>query len=280
MSLTKPEQYEQFRAAYPLRCQLIDGQPWENVEAGAGAEHFLLLPGGFGIATTAWEYILAFAPRYHVVSLHYPPAIARIADLCDGLAELMSALGIGAAHVLGGSASGAVAQAFVRRHPSRVASLILAQTGPPQPRRAAAAHHSAALVEALPLPISAALLRAATLAFLPLPSPGHRFWRTHFAQVIAAQTRSGLANRFRLLADYDAGYRFGPADLWGWPGRVAIIESAADGFVKPAEQAALRALYPRAWLHRFPKGSHGLSLHQPQAQIAAIARFLAGNDRD
>jgi pimeloyl-ACP methyl ester carboxylesterase len=268
------QRYQQFIAEHPLRRLTIDGHSWEYIEAGAGAESLLLLPGGFGMAATAWEYILAFAPRYRVVSLHYPPGLARMAELCDGLAGLGAALGLGAAHVLGGSASGAVGQVLVRRHPALVASLMLAQTGPPQPGRAAAARRCAALVEALPLPLSVALLRASVWAFLPLPSPGHAFWRGHFAELIAAQSRAGLANRFHLLADYDAHYRFAPADLAGWPGRVAIIESAADGFVAPAARAALRALYPAAWLHSFPRGSHGLSLHQPQDQIAAIGSFL------
>jgi pimeloyl-ACP methyl ester carboxylesterase len=267
--------YPTFLATYPLQQKQIGDHIWEYIDTQRGAEVLLLLPGGFGLAHTSWQYVLAFAHHYRVVSLHYPAGIAVLKPLCRELVGLLDALQIAQAHVLGGSASGAVAQVLVRHARERVRSLILAQTGPPQPARARWATRWARLVERLPLPISKLLLQVSVWGFLPLPTASQRFWRAHFRSVIAAQNRESLANRFHLLADYDANYRFAAEDLGAWPGRVAIIESARDAFVGGKQQQTLRALYPQAAIHRFAKGSHGVSLHNPQAQIEAIATFLA-----
>jgi pimeloyl-ACP methyl ester carboxylesterase len=266
--------YQQFLATYPLQQQQIEGYCWEYIDTEVGDEVLLLLPGGFGVAQTSWQYILAFATRYRVLSLHYPAGNALLNPLCAQLIRLLDTLQIPRVHVLGGSASGAVAQVLARYAPARITSLILAQTGPPQPQRAAMARRLARAIECAPLWLSKALLHTAIWGFLPCATESHRRWRSHFRSIVTSQSRASLANRFHLLADYDTHYTFAANDLAGWPGRVAIIESANDGFVPAAQQQALRNLYPRAWVYTFPQGSHGLSLHNPAAQIAVIARFL------
>jgi pimeloyl-ACP methyl ester carboxylesterase len=268
--------YKAFLATYPLRSIQIDGNRWEYIDTGVGNEVLLLLPGGFGVAQTSWQYILAFATRYRVLSLHYPAGNALLNPLCAQLISLLNALQIQRVHVLGGSASGSVAQVLVRYAPERITSLMLAQTGPPLQGRAALARQLAKAIEQAPLWLSKALLHMAIWGFLPGTTKSHRFWRSHFRSIIASQSRASLANRFHLLADYDAHYTFAANDLAGWPGRVAIIASANDGFVPAAQQQTLRKLYPQAWVYTFPHGSHGLSLHNPAAQVAVIARFLRG----
>lgn len=268
--------YHALLAAHPPRHLTIAGDRWELIAAGAGPP-VLLLPGGFGVAATSFAYIADLARDHRALAPTYPPHLCRIADLADGVAALLDRCGVAAAHVVGGSASGAVAQVLARRHPARVATLILAQTGPPVPRRARLAQICAAACRAAPAPLTLALLRAAVLAFLPGADADSAFWRGHFAEVIARQRRGDLAARFAALADYDRHYRFAAADLAGWPGRVAIIESAHDGFVPPAERAALRALYPGAAVVTLPGGRHADSVSDSAAQRAAIRRILEGD---
>ncbi len=78
----------------------------------------------------------ALSARYRVL-LHdcrgqglseHPGGPYSMAQHADDLAALMSALGIGSAHVLGISYGGEVAQAFALEHSKRVRSLILADT--------------------------------------------------------------------------------------------------------------------------------------------------------
>lgn len=266
--------YEAFLAAHPPRALELGGAHWELIEAGAGPA-VLLLPGGFGVAATSFQYLADLARDHRAIALTYPPLLDRIDALADGVAAVLERLGVARAHVVGGSASGAVAQALVRRHPGRVATLILAQTGPPRPGRAALARAVAAACRAAPAALTLALLRLAVLAFLPERSEAHAFWRAHFSAVVAAQSRAALAARFAALADYDAAYRFAPADLAGWPGRVAIIEAGRDGLLPAADRAALRALYPGATVHLLAGGRHADSVTDPAPQLAAIRAALA-----
>ena len=270
MSDSRARSYAAFRAAHPPRRAWVDGHRWEYIDAGAGDPPLLMLPGGFGIAATSFRYILALAGGRRVIALSYPPEIARIAGLCDGLATLLDTLRVARVWVLGGSASGFVAQAFVRRHPGRVAGLILAQSGAPRPARARLSRACAALLGALPMSLIFGMLRLSIAADLRGPSPERRFWRGHFAEVLAGQSRAALVNRFRLAADFDASYRLMPSDLDGWPGRVAIIESAGDGLVGPSERADLRAIYPGAEVYTLA-GGHNDSVERPEVQIAQIA---------
>lgn len=268
--------YAAFCATHPTRRALIAGHCWHYIDAGAGAPPLVMLPGGFGEAATSWRYILALAPLRRVIALHYPPGIATIAGLCDGLALLLDRLGVARAHLLGGSASGFVAQAFARRHPARVASLILAQSGAPRPARAVLSRALAAIVARLPTAAAFAALRLASAWFLRGSAPERRFWRSHFDMVVAAQTREALVSRFLLAADFDGGYKLHPADPDAWHGPVAILESASDGLVGAGERAALRALYPQARVYTLSGGHHDSVFH-PEAQIAQIACILAAH---
>lgn len=262
-----------FLAAHPPRRLMLDGAPWELIEAGAG-ETVLLLPGGFGVAATSFLYLADLARDYHTVALTYPPHLERVDELADGVAAVLDRCGVGRAHVVGGSASGAVAQVLVRRHPARVSSLILAQTGPPRPGRAPLAQACAHGCRAMPAALLLALLRLAVLAFLPGPGADQAFWRAHFAAVVGAQDRAALAARFRALAQYDRRCHFTPGDLDAWPGRVAIIEAAHDGLLPAADRAALRALYPRAAVHSLAAGRHVDSVTDPSRQLAALRAGL------
>jgi pimeloyl-ACP methyl ester carboxylesterase len=267
------EEYTAFLAAHPPQRLAISGARWELREAGAGPT-VLLLPGGFGVAATSFQYLADLSRDYRAIALTYPPYLEQIADLADGVAALLDHCGVERAHIVGGSASGAVAQVLVRRHPTRVSTLILAQTGPPRPQRAWLAEACAERCQAMPAALTLALLRAAVLAFLPNPGADHAFWRAHFAAVVAAHSRTGLAARLRALADYDHGYRFRPADLDAWPGRVAIIEATRDGLLPAAERAALRGLYPRATVYPLAGGRHADSVTDPTRQLAAIRKAL------
>ena len=76
------------------------------------------------------------------MSFVVPIAPFTMADLADRAVELIDELEIDAAHVLGVSMGGVVAQLVYHRHPERVRSLILADTNAgggaaPEPARSA-----------------------------------------------------------------------------------------------------------------------------------------------
>jgi pimeloyl-ACP methyl ester carboxylesterase len=237
-------QFHSFQMQHPLRRSIIGGHTWEYLDAGAGDRPLVLLPGGFGTADTSWQYVAALQEHTRVIALHYPPEPATLVDLCARLEQFFNQLGLAQIDLLGGSASGLVVQVFVRRYPERIGRLILAQSGAPRPWRAHVSRCCAALTEHMPLPVLYGLLRIAIHGFLPGAAPERAFWRAHFADVLASQSRFALVNRFRLAADFDANYHFFPDDLVAWRGQVFILEATADRMVGAGERAALRALYP------------------------------------
>jgi pimeloyl-ACP methyl ester carboxylesterase len=85
------------------------------------------------VGEAGFTRIPAFEDRYRVIAPDYAH-VSTAAQLLDGLAGVLDAEGVRAAHVLGPSYGGLVAQCFVRRHPERVQTLILANTLVP-PRR-------------------------------------------------------------------------------------------------------------------------------------------------
>ncbi|MBP1467171.1 alpha/beta hydrolase [Candidatus Chloroploca sp. M-50] len=269
------ETYENVLAAYPPVQRMIAGERWTVIQAGTGPT-VVLLPGGFGLAATSFQYIAALASDYHVIALSYPPRLNQVAQLTSGVVAILDACGVGAAHIVGGSASGGVAQVLVRHHPQRIATLILAQTGAPRRERAWLDRLIARACEELPAALILGCLRLAVHAFLPGRSEEMIFWRWHFAGVIGEQTRASLAARFQTLADYDHNYRFTPEDLQAWPGRIAIIEAPQDRMLPANEQAALRSLYPQATVYRLAGTAHRDSVTNPLPQIELVRTIIKG----
>ena len=272
--MTIEAQYRVFCAAHPPRYRTVDGVVWEYLACGAGDEVLVLLPGGFGVASTAFQYALALGGKYRVLSLSYPDALTTAAALADGVAAVLAGAGVRRAHVLGGSYSGAVAQVLVRRHPALVDALILSHTTPPAPRRARWLVLVLLLFATLPMPLLRAALDLLNWAFLPGRGPAQRFWRGHFAALIARFGRRAYTSRLRVMLDFDRNARFALADLRAWPGRLLLIEAARDGMVPPAERAALHALYPHAQRRSFAQGRHADTVHSPAEEIAMIREFL------
>lgn len=266
--------FQTFQAAYPLRRRRLNGVSWQYLVCGDGAETLLLLPGAMGEAATSFQYCLAFAPQLRVISVSYPPELVHCAALSDGLAALLAAEEVRQAHVVGGSYSGLIAQHLVRRHPERVASLILAYTGVPQPARARTATLLMLALTFLPERLLRAALRLLAYAYLPQLTPDHAFWRGYMLGVIATIDRAYLLTRLRVLADFDRGPAPGAHDLAHWPGRVLILDAAHDGFFGNRERQALHRLYPQASIRILADADHRAAMDRPEATIAAIMEFL------
>ena len=107
--------------------------PW--VEVGSGPP-LLLLPG-LGAGAASWGPVLdRLAARYRCIAVESHDTgdavdrVVAMADLAAGACTVLDRLGVRAAHVLGNSLGGMVAQAMAIAHPERVRSLVLAATGP------------------------------------------------------------------------------------------------------------------------------------------------------
>ncbi|HEX8475916.1 MAG TPA: alpha/beta fold hydrolase [Pyrinomonadaceae bacterium] len=112
-------------------------------EQGEG-EPLILIPG-FGTGRWIWfKQIPAFAGRFRTIVFD-PRGVARseqrdeplsIRTIADDAADLLHALGIRSAHILGASFGGFVAQEFALAYPERTRSLVLCCTSYGGPRHA------------------------------------------------------------------------------------------------------------------------------------------------
>lgn len=75
-------------------------------------------------------HVIRFDNRDVGLSRKFPQGGYTLADMADDTADLLTALGISAAHVAGQSMGGMIAQELTLRHPSRVRSLALIYTAP------------------------------------------------------------------------------------------------------------------------------------------------------
>jgi len=111
------------------------GNPVHWVEAGSGPPVVLL--HGLGGDTGFWAAErVAWAARFRLILIDLrghgatpaSPGGHSIDDLADDVVAVLDAIGIEAAHVVGFSMGGLVAQSLAVRHPGRVARLVLAST--------------------------------------------------------------------------------------------------------------------------------------------------------
>ena len=245
------------RACYPLQAVAIDGAIWSFMDTGAGAGTLLLLPGAMGFADTSFHFVLAFAPAMRVLSVSYPASHTDGDRLVDELAELLTARGIGAAHVVGGSYSGLVAQRLADRHPQRVHSLILANTWAADPRRVRVFRPAAWVAARLSPRLIQRFLTTYLGHFLPGADPAAHFWRGYFRTILPAFTPALIACRLHTFASLDAAdWPLAPA----WLGPVLLVESSDDRLFGTTSQQALRLRYPTAQAVQLACPGHAAAL--------------------
>jgi pimeloyl-ACP methyl ester carboxylesterase len=270
------EELRQFRATHPLKHRSVAGVGWDYIASGEGGEALLLLPGGAMVGEAGFTRIPAFEDRYRVIAPSYA-SVSTAAQLLDGLAGVLDAEGVRVAHVLGPSYGGLVAQCFVRRHPERVRSLILANTLVPPRRLLWLSKVFLALLPLVPLRWLQALReRTLAQAFSGVPSvppEDQVFWRDYQHELISRLSKPEVLSLYRLGIDLVHSIRPTPGDLASWPGRVLILESDQD-ILTSEQRAELRRCYPRAVVYTFRGAGHTPWMSHKEEYLSVIKEFL------
>jgi maspardin len=261
-------QLSQFRAAYPERQFEYSGTLWRYRSGGAGSEPILWLTGALGLGDFAFGYALALGQELRLLLPDYPP-LRSLDGMADGLVAVLDVEGVRAAHVVGGSFGGLLAQHLVRRHPDRARSLVLSHTLGPQ-RSYSRAALSRILSWLLPeRPYRALFSRRLRVAFIG----AEPFWLRYFDSRVAALAKRDLVSRV-LLASRFLQLRYAADDLANWPGQILILDADDDPLMPAAARKALRALYPRAHVHTFSGTGHSAAILQPEIYAQVIRKFL------
>jgi pimeloyl-ACP methyl ester carboxylesterase len=271
----------EFRAAHPPRHVIVGGVRWDYLVGGEGEEALMILPGGAMVGEAGFTRVPAFEDSYRIIAPSYAP-VPSAAQLLDGLSGILDAEGVRAAHVLGPSYGGLVAQCFVRRHPGRVRSLMLANTLVPPRGMLWLAKILLALLPLVPTGWLRVLrersLGRAFSGVRSVPPEDQAFWRDYQHGLISRLTKAELQDMYRLGIDLAGSLRCTPEDLANWAGRVLILESDED-LLTPERRAELRRCYPRADVHTFRGAGHTPWMSHKKEYLSVIEGFLDRQSR-
>ena len=267
-----------FRAAHPPQHAQIDGMDWEYLVGGTGEETVLLLVGGLKVADAAYRSMPMLEDTFNVITPSYP-AIPTITGLADGLAALLDAAGVARAHVLAGSFGGMLAQVFVRRHPQRVARLVLSTTAVFDTDTAD--RHRTLLNAFGPADEATVLSMAKEQVFAtiaPIESL-HAFYRAYLDELYSQRlTKHDLVTLYQALLDFAENVQLSASDLDGWGGEVLILESNDDEIFDAKTRAAVRALYPSAHTYTFHGAGHSPGTNQRDLYFKVVNGFLRAGE--
>jgi len=212
--------------------------------------------------------VIAFDQRGHGSGLRSRRPF-RLADCADDAVAVADALGIERFVPVGYSMGGAVAQLVWKRHPDRVAGLVLCATATRFARRSPAATAR-----------SAGLSGLATLARVT-PEPATRWLSNRFYldrkrgywEPWAIEAAAGHDWRTVL----EAGAALGRFRSDGWIGGVdvpaAVVIPRDDQVIAPARQERLAASIATATVHR-TDGNHLAAATSPQSFVASLRDAL------
>ncbi len=251
----------------------LAGSQWRYRVTGSKEKALLALPGSLGGGDAITDLMAQMLPDRQIIVPEYS-AVSTVSECVDGIDEILRAEQIEKMAVYGGSFGGLIAQCFVRRHPERVTHLILAGSGFPEPKRVEKNRRLLQLLPYLHMGLMRLLLRVVLWKLLRQVTGDQNHWKTEFHQLMRKLTKEDLASRYNIAIDFDENYRFTPADLADWPGKILILEGSADRIANEQIRAGLRALYPQATVHTFAGAGHSMLLTHTQEWQKIVLPFL------
>jgi len=245
--------------------------------AGTGPEVLLLLHG-IGSQSLSFRHQLdGLSDAYAVIAWDAPGygrsddpvAPFSMADLADRAVELLDELEIDAAHVLGLSMGGVVAQLVYHRHPRRVRSLILADTNPgggaaPEPERSARVRQRLEALDRLG-PRRMAEQRAPHLVRPGAPAG----LIAELASIMGEVRPAGFRSAAIALGNTNLTARLSSI---GVP--TLVIHGELDAIVPLETGRMLASSIPGAQLVIIPEAGHVSNQEQPAAFNSAVRDFL------
>lgn len=272
--MNQDQRLRAFRANYPNRSLDVKGARWNYRVCGEGSRPLLMLPGGELVNDMGFDLVAALAPRFRIIYPAYPRA-SSLDDLADGAAAILQAENIARAWALGASFGGAVTQCMVRRHPDRLDRLILSNTGVPLAYLVRGRKVANAMLSSIPWPILRGLMARSILKLLGAPAAELPFWRAYTKDLFETQLgKEDVMANLRIQLEYHQRYRFTPADLARWPGKIFVIESDNDIF-NAERRKALRDTYPQAPVYTFHGAGHAPAFSRASEYLEVLGRFLA-----
>ncbi|GAA2677383.1 MULTISPECIES: alpha/beta fold hydrolase [Actinosynnema] len=197
-----------------------------------------------------------------------PPSLDALADR---LAAELDRAGADTAALVGCSLGGYLAMAFLRRHPDRVAGLLLISTRADADDPEARARRLALADRITDPALTGAVVDATAPRLLGATTRARR------PELLAAVTRTARAIAPADIAWVQRAVAARPdshAALAAFTGPVVLLAGEEDELVDPAEARRLAAALPGAALTTVPGAGHLLPLEAPDETTAALAALV------
>ena len=197
-----------------------------------------------------------------------PPGPYTIPGMARDVAGLLAGLGIGAAHVVGLSLGGLVAQSLASDHPERTRSLVLVNTFArlrPQGLRG----WVYLLARAVAMVTGGVEKQAEVVAAGVFPHPEQADLRRMAAERLKANDPAAYRAAMRAVLRFDSR-----PDLNRIQIPTLVIAGAEDTTVSVEAKRALAARIPGAQLEVVPNSGHATPLDQPEIFNGLVLRFI------
>jgi pimeloyl-ACP methyl ester carboxylesterase len=251
--------------------RLPGGVRLHYIEQGPASGPVVLLLHGYSDSSFSWSRVLPLLPadlrvvapdqRGHGASDR--PAVGyAVDDFVSDALDLMDALGIRSAAVVGHSMGSFVARRLVERAPGRVTRLVLLGSGPTANN--AVVRELVQAVGGLSDPVSAGFVRDFQASTVARPVPADFMERVidNSQRMPAHVWRSALAG---LVAYQPSGVPRCPT---------LVVGGDADGVFSADEQARLAQEIPGARLDLAPGVGHALNWEEPERFVASLLTLL------
>jgi len=257
------------RVAYELDNRRFRRRPW------------LVLIQGLGFDRSGWEPVarglgrrfgLVLIDNRGVGASDAPRGPYTVAEMARDVLAVLDAVGIQAAHVVGVSLGGMIAQELAIEHPERVCRLVLACTTPGLPLAYPAPAPTVRLLSQFwRVPRDIALHHHVENALATLTARQ----RPELVERIVAHQQARVPERAGWLAQATAGARYVGHDRQvRIRANTLVLQGTADTVVDPRNARVLARRIPSARLVPFPDAGHLLFWEQPDRFVRIVADFL------
>ncbi|HKN00333.1 MAG TPA: alpha/beta fold hydrolase [Candidatus Binataceae bacterium] len=246
---------------------------------GAGAP-LVMIHGAQGDQTTFTALATAFAANFQVLTFDQrgsglsekPDVPYSIAMIADDTAALMDRVGFSAAHVLGVSMGGTIAQELALRHPHKVRSLVLGCTMPGGPKSIRAARNALSAYSTNSMSAEERGTALAEAAFTKGYIERHPEIIT--AMIEARRERpidsTAFGHRMKAIAGHDAYDRLPQISC-----PTLVITGKDDALIPWENSRIIAERIPGAKLVVLEPAGHSFWVEQDKQSVEAIARFLS-----
>lgn len=252
----------------------VDGYEIHYEMKGQG--EVVLLLHGLGSSSRDWELqIPALAERFTVVAIDLcghgrsdkPPGPYRMAQFAADAAQVLRALALGPAHVVGISMGGMVAFQLAVDAPSLVRSLVIVNSGPAMVART--------LREKIALGQRRVLLRllgvrrlAKKIAAMNFPRPDQEALRQRLVESIGQNDEAAYRASMQAILGWSVAERIGTIHC------PVLVVSGDQDYTPVAAKEAYAAQMKRARVAVIANSRHCTPMDQPEAFNRLVLEFL------